>query len=50
MSREDQLLALIRWAYDLTEKALWLKGHAARTALVKAASDINNRFKEVARP
>lgn len=49
MTREQQLDALVRWAYELTEKALWLKGHAARVALVKAAADINNRFKEFAR-
>lgn len=49
VSRESQLHALVRWAYELTERALWLKGHAARVALIKAAADINNRFKEFAR-
>jgi hypothetical protein len=42
------LLALIRWAYGLTERALFLKGHAARQAMAKACSEINHRFKEVA--
>ena len=49
MTRDEELLALIRWAYELTERALFLKGHAARQALVRAASEINQRFKAVAR-
>ena len=44
----DELLALIRWAHELTERALFLKGHAARQAMVKACCEINARFKSVA--
>jgi len=46
---ETELLALIRWAYELTERALFLKGHEARKALVQAACEINHKFKVVVR-
>jgi len=46
--KESQFLELIRWAYQLTEAALFLKGHAARQAMVRACSEINHRFKEFA--
>jgi len=46
---EAELKALIKWAYEMTEQALWLKGHAARKAMVKACAEINQKFKDVAR-
>jgi len=45
MTREEELLALIRWAYEITEEALFLRGRESRDALVKASADINQKFK-----
>lgn len=46
MANAERLLAEIQWAYELLERAAWLKGHAARAALLHAASQINQRFKQ----
>jgi hypothetical protein len=41
----EELLAMIKWAHEATEKALWLKGHAARQEMARVCSNINLHFK-----